>query len=392
MPSGRPTILQVLPQMRSGGVERGTVEIAEGLTLAGWGSLVASAGGPMTESLRRIGTSHIDLPLNSKNPYIIWRNAAALETIIRRQNVSIIHARSRAPAWSAWLAAQRTGIPLVTTFHGFYGLQNKWKQRYNDVMVRGDRVIAVSNFVAEHIRRHYAMDLNKLRIIPRGVDLRQFNSGLINGHRIMQLAEKWHVPDDKKIILMPGRITRWKGQNVLLDALALLPRDTFYCLMIGESSGHPAYLKELEELVIRHGLEGSVRFADSTRHMANAYGMCDLVVCPSVEPEAFGRVPVEAQAMGKPVIATAHGGALETVIHNDTGLLVPPGDAPSLAAAIDRMFAMPQEEKEDMLARAYYDVQNNFTTQRMSDATLAVYEELLAERARPRRAFALERA
>jgi glycosyltransferase involved in cell wall biosynthesis len=377
-----PTILQVLPELRSGGVERGTIEIAEGLMQRGWNALVTSAGGPMTESLRRVKAVHFELPLDSKNPFTIWSNASKLEQIIRSQKVDIIHARSRAPAWSAYWAAQRAKIPFVTTFHGFYGLESPLKKTYNEVMVKGERVIAVSNFVADHIRANYAMDESKLRVIHRGVDLRFFRPDLVNGHRVMQLAKEWHIPEDNHlpIILMPGRVTRWKGQHILLEALHKLPHRNFMCIILGEQSKHPGYLQELQKLIVAYNLTGHVRFANPTMHIATAYGMSQVVVCPSIEPEAFGRVPIEAQAMGKVIITTNHGGARETVIDEETGFLVVPGDADRLAGKIQFVLGMNDEQRQAMGERAMHHVYEHFTTERMCEQTFAVYEELLNAR------------
>ena len=373
-----PIILQVLPELVSGGVERGTIEICEGLHHEGWTALVASAGGPLVESVKRAYGKHFELPLDSKNPFVIWRNAAHLEEIIRVNRVDIVHARSRAPAWSAYIAAKRTKTPFVTTFHGFYSIDNEWKRKYNSVMVKGDRVIAVSNFVAEHMKKEYSFDHDKLRVIHRGVDLRQFRPDLVNGHRVMQLAEKWHVPDDLPLILMPGRITRWKGHHILLQALASLPHRKFFCMIVGDANKHPGYLKELEELITNLNLAGHVRFAPATPHMANAYGMSDVVVCPSTEPETFGRIPVEAQAMGKPVISTNHGGACETIIDGETGFLVPPGNVEALAHKIQFVLDMSDTQKQELAYRAMEHVHMHFTTERMCAATFDVYDELLA--------------
>ena len=195
----------------------------------------------MLPSLAYVGGEHITLPLASKNPFTIWRNAKRLEKIIRAQQVDIVHARSRAPAWSACIAAKRTGIPLVTTFHGVYGLQPKIKQKYNAVMTKGERVIAISYFVARHIAEHYQVEPSRLRIIHRGVDLTLFDPNRIVPQRMVDLVTKWRIPDDLPIIIMPGRITRWKGQHVLIEALAKLPHRHFFCLLVGDDMGHLNY-------------------------------------------------------------------------------------------------------------------------------------------------------
>lgn len=376
----QPVILQVLPELRTGGVERGTIEITGALAKAGWKPLIASAGGGMLAQLAYVGGEHITLPLASKHPWQIWRNARSLEKLIRMRGVDIIHARSRAPAWSAWLAAKRANIPFMTTFHGVYGIHPEIKKKYNAVMTRGDRVIAVSNFVADHIVNHYPIDQAKLRIIHRGVDLAQFDPARVLPQRMVDLSARWHVPDGVPIILMPGRVTRWKGQHVLLEALGKLPHRNFCCLVVGDDMGHPGYRQEMEKMVDTYKLDGTIRFVGNTAHMAEAYMLADLVVAPSIEPEAFGRVPVEAQAMAKPVIATHHGGACETIIDGATGWLVKPGDADDLARAVENALAMPRQEKERIGQQAMEHVRTHFSAEMMCAKTLDVYWELIGHR------------
>jgi len=377
MPLNRPpVILQVLPALESGGVERGTLEIARAIQQHGGKALVASSGGKMSHQLSRYGAQHITLPLESKNPFAIWKNAKELEKIIREQKVDIVHARSRAPAWSAYLACKRTGAKFVTTFHGTYGLQNKYKARYNSVMLKGDRVIAISHFIADHIRANYQVDEGKIRIIHRGVDLDLFTPDLFSHQRMAALIQEWRLPMELPIVLFPGRITRWKGQDVFLKALASLPHRNFFAVILGDDKKRGAFKDELDALVTQLGLEEHVRFAAHTQYITEAYMLARVVVATSIEPEAFGRVVLEAQAMGKPVIATNHGGPQETVLQGVTGLLVPPGDVEALAVAIDHTMhldeAMQQQIAGDALKQA-----KKFSLQAMCDKTLAVYEELL---------------
>jgi len=376
----QPVILQVLPALRSGGVERGTIEIAGAISRAGWQALVASSGGPMVPGVAYAGGEHITLPLNSKNPFAIWRNAAQLEKIIREREVDIIHARSRAPAWSAYLAAKRTGTPLVTTFHGVYGLTPAIKKHYNAVMTKGDRVIAISNFVAKHITDNYEVDASRIRIIHRGVDIAQFDPKRILPQRMVDLAGKWRLPDDVPLILMPGRVTRWKGQHVLIEALAKLPHRHFFCLMVGDDMGHPGYRKEVEARIFQLKLDEHVRFVGNTPHMPEAYMLADIVVAPSIEPEGFGRVPVEAQAMGRLVIATNHGGACETVVEGETGWLTKPGDVEDLSQAIAYALGLPKEAKDRLGQQAMEHVRAHFSATVMCEKTLQVYWELIGSR------------
>ena len=372
-----PTILQVLPEMRAGGVERGTIEIAAAIVKAGGRALVASQGGQLLPMLAYVGAEHITLPLKSKNPFTMLKNRDRLLEVIRKQRVDIVHARSRAPAWSAYWATQISKTPFVTTFHGVYGLQNKWKKKYNAIMTKGDRVIAISHFIAEHIQKNYPIDPAKLRIIHRGVDLKQFDAARIIPQRLADLTKSWRLTEEGKVILMPGRFTRWKGQDVLVRALALLPRRDFTCLLVGDDMGHPQYRLEVEGLIVSLGLSGHVRVAANTPHMAEALTLSDLVVVPSVEPEAFGRVPIEAQAMGKPIISTNHGGACETVVPGETGWLVEPGNAQQLADAITEALSMPEEKKEWMAENCRWNARENFSAEVMCAKTLEVYAELL---------------
>jgi glycosyltransferase involved in cell wall biosynthesis len=375
----QPVILQVLPELRTGGVERGTIEIAGAIAHSNWRPLVASAGGAMVSSVAYVGGEHITLPLASKNPLVIWRNTKALEKIIRKYQVDIIHARSRAPAWSAWLAAKRTKIPFVTTFHGVYGLHPKIKKLYNAIMTKGERVIAISHFVADHIEKNYQVDSSIIRIIHRGVDLSLFDPKRIIPQRMIDLTTRWRVPDDLPLIVMPARITRWKGQHILIEALAQLPHRHFFCLLVGDDMGHPGYRKEIEALIFAKGLEEHIRLAGNTPHMAEAYMLADLVVAPSIEPEAFGRVPVEAQAMGKLVIATDHGGACETIIEGETGWRVAPGDSKELAIAIERALNLTKEEKDCISNNAIQHVRTHFSANIMRQKTLDVYWELIGK-------------
>ena len=371
-----PVILQVLPELRSGGVERGTVEIARAIVQAGGIALVASRGGSMVTQIQQVGGNHITLPLASKNPITIWLNSLRLARIIQKYKVDIIHARSRAPAWSAWLAAKKTGCKFVTTFHGTYGLQNKWKQKYNSIMTKGDLVIAISHFISDHIQKNYEIDPRKIRIIQRGVDLQLFCPSVHSAQRMIDLAVEWRLPEDLPLILFPGRFARWKGQEVFVKALAKLPHRNFFAVILGDDKGHENYRAEIEQLIVDSGLSGHVRIARHTQFVTEAYMLAKLVVATSIEPEAFGRVVLEAQAMGKPVIATNHGGPQETVIDKETGLLVPPNDVKMLAAAIENVLAMPEDVyeqvKNDAIANAKL-----FSLDKMCEQTIRVYLELL---------------
>jgi glycosyltransferase involved in cell wall biosynthesis len=371
-----PAVLQVIPSLVSGGVERGTVEVAAALVAAGWTAYVASSGGPMERDLARAGVEHIRLPLASKNPLVIRRNASALVDIIRRLKIDIIHARSRAPAWSAWRAATKTRRRFITTFHNAYDQKAPLKHWYNSVMARGERVIAISEFVAEYAASVYGVGPDRLRTIPRGVDMNLFDADRVNGDRVADLAAKWRVPDGFAVVMLPGRLTRWKGGLDFIDAIARLGRHDLCCLLVGAEQ-RPGFRRELEAAIERHNLIGQFRIVEDCRDIAAAYVLADVVISASTDPEGFGRTIVEAQAMGRPVIATDHGGARETVIPGSTGWLVPPGDSAALAAAIDHALRLDFVAREALARRARAHIAQGFTREAMCARTIEIYDELL---------------
>ncbi|MCC7282570.1 MAG: glycosyltransferase family 4 protein, partial [Acetobacteraceae bacterium] len=370
-------VLQVLPALDSGGVERGTLEIAAAIEQAGGRALVASAGGRMLGGLARTGAGHFTLPLASRDPWRIWRNAAALEELIVRERVDIVHARSRAPGWAAWLAARRAGVAFVTTYHGAYNENFPFKRRYNAVMARGRLVIAISGFIAELIQARHGVAPARIRMIPRGVDPAIFDPARVNGDRVPRLARAWRVEDGQKIILLPGRLTRWKGQTVLIHALSRLRDPDAVVVLAGSDQGRRGYSAELAALARRLGVEHRLRIVGNVDDMPAALKLSDIVVNASTDPEAFGRVVIEAQAMARPVVATDHGGAVETVIHGVTGWRVRPNDADELAGMLDAVLAQPLATRLTMGEQARAMVQARFTVKAMQDATLDVYRELL---------------
>jgi glycosyltransferase involved in cell wall biosynthesis len=365
-------ILQVLPSLESGGVERGTVEMTQAVVRAGGRAVVASAGGRMVPQIERAGGRHVALPLMTKDPVSIWLNAWPLARLIREHDIRLVHARSRAPAWSAWLAARRARVPFVTTWHGVYSENLPGKRLYNSVMARGERVIAISRFVADRL---LAMGVppNRMRLIPRGVDAALFDPGLVNGDRVHRLAQAWRLPEGAPVIMLPGRLTRWKGGEMLLTALAALPRRDTVCVFVGDGGFGAALTARAAAL----GLTGRVRLAGQCDDMPAAMMLADVVVCPSLKPEPFGRTVIEAQAMGKPVIAANHGGAAETVIDGETGWRVEPGDATALAEVMQYALEFGPDARAALGAAARASVLEHYTTAAMQAATLAVYREVL---------------
>jgi glycosyltransferase involved in cell wall biosynthesis len=377
VPTGRaPAVLQIIPSLVSGGAERGTVELAAALVEAGWTSYVASSGGALERDVIRAGARHLTLPLASKNPLVMRRNTNALVRLIRELGIGLVHARSRAPAWSAWAAARATGCRFVTTFHNAYGARTALKRRYNSVMARGERVIAISHFVADHAATVYGIGRDRLRVIPRGVDLDSFDPTRIGAQRIADLARQWRLPNDTPVVMLPGRLTRWKGALDLIAAIAALGRRDLCCVLAG-SEQRRGFRKELDVAIARLGLAGLFRSVGECRDMPAAYMLADVVVSASSDPEGFGRVVVEAQAMGRPVVATDHGGARETIVPGVTGWLVPPRDPVALASAIDEALSLGAKEREGLARRAITHVAARFTHEGMCARTIEVYEELL---------------
>ena len=370
-------VLQVLPALDTGGVERGTVEMVQAVVRAGGQAVVASAGGRMVAQVERARGRHIAVPLLTKDPLNMFINAGRLGRVILAERIGLVHARSRAPAWSALLAARRAGVAFITTWHGVYGEDFPGKHTYNSVMARGERVIAISRYVAERVIAGYGVEPGRIRIIPRGVDPEQFDPSHVVGDRVHRLAQAWRIPTGAKVVMLPARLTRWKGAELLLEAVARLARAEVYAVLVGGDQGRAAYALGLEELAEKLGLSARLRIAGHCDDMPAAMMLADVVVSASLKPEPFGRVVIEAQAMGRPVVAFAHGGAAETVLDGESGFLVPPGDAAGLAAAIGAALDMEAEARASLGWRARNAVLAGFTTAAMQQATLAVYAEVL---------------
>ena len=383
------SILQVVPRLDTGGAERTTIDIARALTAAGYRALVASEGGKLEDELSRVGGELRRMALDTKQPVKLLANARALAKLISAENVAIVHARSRAPAWSALFAARRARVPFVTTYHGIYNAQNPLKRWYNSVMLRGDAVIANSQWTAQHILGTYRFRPKLLTVIPRGIDLLQFDPAKIDPLQIQRQREQWGASADQRVILLPGRLTRWKGHRVFIDAVARLAgnlRDNVRAVIAGDTQGRDEYLRELLEAIRREELQGVVSISPHVSEMALAYAAADIVVSASTDPEAFGRIPPEAAAMGRPVIATDHGGARETVLAGVSGLLTPPGDAPALAAALQDLLTRSRAELDEMGRKGRAHVAANFSVEQMQNETLKLYRTLLERSIVPQQA------
>lgn len=371
-------VLQVLPEMEHGGVEVGTVEIASELQKLGIKNFVASKGGRMTYHLERLKVEHFTLPLKSKNPFTIYNNAKKLAKFIKENGINIVHVRSRAPAWSAYLAAKKTSVKFLTTFHGTYGL-GPWgiKKVYNKVMTFGDLIIAISHHIKNHIIENYIADEKKIRLIHRCVNTGNFSPDVVSAERIVKAMTDNNIPEDKKIVTLVGRVTRWKGQHLAIEAMSKIKTQNAHLLIIGSDQGRKEYSQELNSLIKKYELEGSVQIIGQSFDIPALLMVSDVVLSTSIEPEAFGRASIEGQAMGKIVVASNIGGSLENLIDGKTGKLYENNNAEELAKAIDWGFALPQEQREKISHAAIKNVLHNFSKELMCEKTIAVYKELI---------------
>jgi len=360
-------VLQIVPELNAGGVERTVIEVADALTAAGHTAHVASEGGRMAETLKQAGGIIHILPMASKNPAISVLNKRRLRKLIRDKGIDIVHARSRAPAFAARAAARAEGVGFVTTYHGIYNANSSLKRGYNAVMASGDLIIANSNYTRDHIVREHGTDPARIRVIPRGVDMSRFDPVAVSG----DFRGEWGITKDVPLWLLPGRMTEWKGQKVAIRALAL--NSEARLVLIGDAQGREGYMRDLRELAQSLDVMSRLLIMSHNSEMPKVLASADVVISASTDPEAFGRVAAEAQAMGRPVVATAHGGALETVEDGVTGRLVPPGDAESLAQACAEVLSW---EYDRAYARAR--IHESFSDTRLKHDVLAVYKEIMS--------------
>jgi glycosyltransferase involved in cell wall biosynthesis len=369
------TVMQLLPELNSGGVERGTLELGRYLVDHGHTSIVVSGGGRLVAQLEKEGSHHRQMTIGSKSPLglsYIW----PLRQEIKKRHIDILHIRSRMPAWIGYFALKslpRKYRPrLVTTFHGFYSVNS-----YSAIMTKGDGVIAISKDIQQHIAEKYNREKD-VRLIFRGVDVESFDQQKVDRRRLDSLSQAWKIEAGIPVLMLPGRLTRLKGQEVFLKSLLLLKNIGFQALIVGDMEDNPGYTSELQNFITENNLADRVRLVGHCHDMPAAFLLADLVLSTSSsQPEAFGRTTIEAMAMGKPVIATAHGGSLETVVPGVTGWLVKPADPGELAMAIDEALAMKQEQLKERGENGRLRVAANFTAEAMCQQTLAFYYELL---------------
>ncbi len=368
------TILQVVPSLKSGGVESETIEIAQSIVSNGMNSLVISSGGQLVKDLEKGGTTHIQFDVATKNPIKIIKNINKIAKIIRENNVDLIHVRSRAPAWSVYYAAKKTKIPMLVTFHGAYGTKPKIKKWYNRIMLKGEKVIAISEFIKDHILSNYDIDESKIVVIPRGADTEKFNPANVKPEDVDALKKEWNLPADKPLILMPTRITPIKGIEVLMKAV--IDNPTVFCAVVGSDHGRENYKKHLVDLTKKLKIDDRFKFFPPIKNIEVAYAMADVVMAVSVHPEAFGRTMIEAQAMGKIPIASNHGGAAEIIKDEENGYLVGIGNAKETKEAIEKFFALSEKEHLEMVESAIHNVISKYSKDQMSEGTLHLYEDL----------------
>lgn len=391
MAGKRPTILQIIPELDTGGAELSAVEIADAIVRAGGRALVLSEGGRLAPRITAAGGEFVPFPAATKNPLRLLWNAHAIRRMIAAEGVDLVHARSRAPAWSALIAARRAGKPFVTTYHGAYNEKTRLKRAYNAVMAKGDVVIANSAYTKRLIETRYATPPERIRVIYRGVDGTTFDPALIADQRKAALRASWGAGPATRIVLQPARLTAWKGQSTLIEAARRLERDgrlhDTLIVLAGDAQGRDAYRQRLEREIADAGLEGKVILPGHVTDMPAALAVASLAVVASIEPEAFGRVATEAQVMGCPVIATDIGAPPETVAappraapSEATGWLVPPGDAERLAAAMAEALALSPEAAVAMHSRSRARVLQHFSLEQMRLETLDVYDGLLGTR------------
>lgn len=371
-------VLQVLPELGQGGVELGTIEIASELQKRGIENYVASEGGRMEYNLERIKVKHFTLPLKTKNIFKMYLNSLRLAKIIKKYGITIVHARSRAPAWSAYWAAKRCGVHFMTTFHGTYGL-GPWgiKKFYNKIMTYGERVIAISNHIKQHILKNYKTDESKIRLIHRCVNMENFNVETTSAERMIKYLEDNNIPEDKPIVTLIGRLTNWKGQKLLIEALHLIDNEDFFCVIIGDDQGRKKYSSELRKMIANYNMTDRFLFIRNVKDIPAAMMVSDVVLSTSIEPEAFGRIAIEGQAMGRVVVASNIGGSVETVIDGVTGRLYESTSAQALSEAIEWALHLSTDEREKIGAAGIKNVKEHFTKQIMCDKTIAVYKELI---------------
>ncbi len=375
----QPVIVQIVPQMNRGGVERGTVEIAEAISARGWKAVVICNGGRMENQLRRAGAEVYTLPVDTKNPLKWPAVRRRLKAVLLSVGADIVHVRSRAPAWIALPLTRAMGIHSISTIHSKFVPQNFVKRIYNQKMLSADGIIAISDYVKSVITSHYseAVSQEAIQVIHRGVDLDVFDPAKVSQHRIVRLSETLNLPDDGSVVMLPARATEWKGHAPLIEAVARLEAKDVTLLLLGAGDGHSRFIERLRALAIKTGLDGRLRIASGTDDMPAALMLADVVAMPSTIPEPFGRVALEAQAMGRPVVAFKHGGAIESIQEGETGWLAEPNNVEDLARCLHLALKLGPRQRTIWAKRARAYMESDFSTQQMCEKTLEIYADFL---------------
>jgi len=382
--SSKIKVLQVIPKLGYGGAEVGCYDLAHYLTENNCSSYIVTSGGELLKYVNKKKVKIIKLPVHSKNPILMFFNFLILTFIILLKNISIVHARSRAPAWSCLLATKITNRKFVTTFHGTYNFSNPIKKFYNSVMLRSDLIIAGSNFIFSHINENYSEYLNpkkKFLVIFRGINTEYFDPKVVKQSEELKLISDWEIQKDKKLILLPGRLTSWKGQEMFIESLNLANKElqdqNFYAVILGSDQGRNVYKKKLLRLVEQYRLNNQVKFVDYCKHMPSAYKISNIVVSSSIEPEAFGRISVEAQSMEKPIIASNIGGSKETIINDKTGFLFDAGNSISLSKKIVEVLQLDETTLKSLGNEGRKNVIKKFNIEKMCISTYSEYKKLI---------------
>jgi len=377
-------VLQVIPRLGFGGAETGCYDLAHYLSENNCTSFIVSSGGELSKFIDKKKVKLIKLPVHSKNPILILINSIVLVFIILFYNINIVHARSRAPAWSCLFATIITKRKFVTTFHGTYNFKNKFKKFYNSVMVRSNLIISGSNFIFSHISHNYSKYLSskkKFLVIFRGINVDYFDPSTTLESEENELLLNWGLKKDRKIILMPGRLTSWKGQELFIQALSHVNRElgyqSFYAVILGSNQGRDVYSKKIKRLAEQYRLTNQLKFIEHCSNMPLAYKISDLIVSASIEPEAFGRVVVEAQSMEKPIIASNIGGSNETIVNNKTGILFESGNSDSLRKKIVELLKKDESTLKSMGIEGRKNIIKKFNVEKMCFSTYSEYKKLL---------------
>ena len=377
-------ILQIIPSMEIGGAERTVLEITAFLKNTNYTSLVLTSGGKLIKDLEKLNIEVVRYPIDKKNPLLIIKNIIELKKIFIEKNIDLIHVRSRAPAWSAIFAARSLKIPIVTTWHGHVSNSSWFKKKYNSIMHKGNALIANSNYTAENINKIYKIDKDKIDIIPRGVNTENFKASNFSDEEKINIKKEWKVFDQNKIILLlPARLTRWKGHEVVIKAIGLLKNEEFFknivCLFAGNQKGSERYIQNLKETIASLSLDDKIKLIGQVENMPLAYQVSNIILSPSIQPEPFGRIPIEAQASGKIIISSNAGAVKETIRsgQDSTGFKVKPNNSEELAHQIKLVIKMKDEDLQEIKKRAILNVKNNFSLETMCKKTLEVYNRLL---------------